>query len=141
MVVQRSYDLRLRSIISETKRVSTGWQGRLLLGRFSWKAASCSVVSSSSVRGEDRAGRMSPKAIFAARPGTFKFSDRVVDLEVKDIVVKMLLPDKVQYKPICSLTSFPAFIQVPCKIGRAFKNDKSESTNGYFDCKVRRMMT
>lgn len=49
---------------------------------------------------------MSPKAIFAARPGTFKFSDRVVDLEV------------------------------PCKIGRAFKNDKSESTNGYFDCKV-----
>ena len=28
---------------------------------------------------------MSPKAIFAARPGTFKFSDRVVDLEVREI--------------------------------------------------------
>jgi len=49
---------------------------------------------------------MSPKAILSARPGAFKFSDRVINLEV------------------------------PCKIGRAFKNDKSESTNGYFDCKV-----
>ena len=28
---------------------------------------------------------MSPKAIFAARPGTFKFSDRVIDLEVREI--------------------------------------------------------
>lgn len=28
------------------------------------------------------------------------------------------------------------FLQVPCKIGRAFKTDKSESSNGYFDCKV-----
>ena len=42
-------------------------------------------------RGSGR--RMSPKAIFAARPGTFKFSDRVVDLEVREIGVRMLLPD------------------------------------------------
>jgi len=49
---------------------------------------------------------MAAKAILTPRPGAFKFSDRVVDL------------------------------QVPCKIGRAFKNDKSDSTNGYFDCKV-----
>ena len=41
---------------------------------------------------------MSPKAIFAARPGTFKFSDRVVDLEVRNILVKVLLPDLVQDK-------------------------------------------
>ena len=49
---------------------------------------------------------MSAKAILTARPNAFKFSDRVIDLEV------------------------------PIKIGRAFKNEKSDSNNAYFDCKV-----
>jgi len=41
-----------------------------------------------------------------ARPNSFKFSDRVIDLDI------------------------------PIKIGRAFKNEKSDSNNAYFDCKV-----
>ena len=64
---------------------------------------------------------MTAKAILKARPGTFRFSDRVIDLEVKtDTTLKNSMTNR----------------QVPCKIGRAFKNDKSESTNGFFDCKV-----
>jgi len=49
---------------------------------------------------------MPAKAILTARPNSFKFSDRVIDLDV------------------------------PIKIGRAFKNEKSDSSNAYFDCKV-----
>ena len=49
---------------------------------------------------------MSAKAILTARPNSFRFSDRVIDLDV------------------------------PIKIGRAFKNEKSDSSNAYFDCKV-----
>jgi len=49
---------------------------------------------------------MSAKAILTARPNSFRFSDRVIDLDV------------------------------PIKIGRAFKNEKSDSNNAYFDCKV-----
>lgn len=49
---------------------------------------------------------MSAKAILNARPNSFRFSDRVIDLDV------------------------------PIKIGRAFKNEKSDSSNAYFDCKV-----
>ena len=65
--------------------------------------------------------KMTAKAILKARPGTFRFSDRVIDLEVKtDTTLKNSMTNR----------------QVPCKIGRAFKNDKSESTNGFFDCKV-----
>jgi len=50
--------------------------------------------------------KMPAKAILTARPNSFKFSDRVIDLDV------------------------------PIKIGRAFKNEKSDSSNAYFDCKV-----
>ena len=53
---------------------------------------------------------MSAKAILKARPNSFKFSDRVIDLEV------------------------------PIKIGRACKNEKSDSNNAYFDCKVIRKL-
>eukprot|EP00092_Neocalanus_flemingeri_P001703 GFUD01001818.1.p1 GENE.GFUD01001818.1~~GFUD01001818.1.p1 ORF type:complete len:625 (-),score=203.65 GFUD01001818.1:374-2248(-) len=49
---------------------------------------------------------MSAKAILTARPNSFKFSDRVIDLDI------------------------------PIKIGRAFKSEKSDSSNAYFDCKV-----
>lgn len=49
---------------------------------------------------------MSAKAALKARPNSFKFCDRVLDLEV------------------------------PVKIGRAFKTEKSNPDNAYFDCKV-----
>ena len=49
---------------------------------------------------------MSAKAILTPRPNSFKFIDRIIDLDI------------------------------PTKIGRAFKNEKSDNSNGYFDCKV-----
>jgi len=49
---------------------------------------------------------MSAKAVLSPRPNSFKFSERHLNLEV------------------------------PIKIGRAFKNEKSSPENAYFDCKV-----
>ena len=49
---------------------------------------------------------MSAKATLTCRPNSFKFSERNVDLEV------------------------------PVKIGRSYRNEKSASNNAYFDCKV-----
>ena len=37
--------------------------------------------------------------------------------------------------------SIVVIFQVPLKIGRAFKNDKSSPDNGYFDCKVLSRLT
>ena len=81
---------------------------------------------------------MTAKAILKARPGTFRFSDRAIDLEVKfsfEKVISWYHQLREELKKFCKCKV--KIHQVPCKIGRAFKNDKSESTNGFFDCKVR----
>jgi len=49
---------------------------------------------------------MSAKAFFTAKPNSFHFEDRLLELDA------------------------------PAKIGRSHKDDRSESGNGYFDCKV-----
>ena len=52
--------------------------------------------------------RMAAKAILVAKPNSFNFEDRVLLLDI------------------------------PAKVGRAHKDDKSDSGNAYFDCKVRK---
>jgi len=49
---------------------------------------------------------MSARVILSPKPNSFKFSEKIIDLSV------------------------------PVKIGRANKDDKSSTDNGYFDCKV-----
>ena len=78
---------------------------------------------------------MSAKAILKARPNSFKFSERVLDLEVGQhlmIVIDNSLEGRISVKT--------TIFQVPVKIGRAFKTEKSSSRNAYFDCKVCRMV-
>ena len=78
---------------------------------------------------------MSAKAILKARPNSFKFSERVLDLEVGQhlmIVIDNSLEGRIPVKT--------TIFQVPVKIGRAFKTEKSSSRNAYFDCKVCRMV-
>ena len=50
--------------------------------------------------------KMSSKAILVSKPNSFPFEDRVLVLDV------------------------------PAKIGRAHRDDRSESGNGYFECKA-----
>ena len=49
---------------------------------------------------------MSPRAFLTPKPNSFHFEDRLLELNS------------------------------PAKIGRSHKDDRSESGNGYFDCKV-----
>ena len=69
---------------------------------------------------------MSAKAVLASRPNSFKFCDRIINLEVRESRGNILFPKLKRHE----------FVQVPLKIGRAFKNEKSSPDNGYFDCKV-----